>query len=102
MAMTKLYDLAVKTGEYTDRQGNTKGRWKNVGSVMRGDDGGQFIMLDKTFNPAGVNGKPGSDSILVSCFTPGDRQNSKSDELRDHSSEVRRMERAVMDDEIPF
>ena len=26
MATTKLYDLAVKTGEYQDRNGNTKGR----------------------------------------------------------------------------
>ena len=71
----KVYDLAVKTGTYQDAQGNTKGRWLNVGAVMEGDDGGQFAMLHRTFNPAGVpdlNGK-GSDSVLVSMFEPKQR-----------------------------
>ena len=69
---TKAYDLAVKTGEYTDRNGQTKGRWLNVGSVMKTDDGGQFIMLNKTFNPAGVPDlqNRGGDSVLLSMFEP--------------------------------
>lgn len=70
----KLYDLAVKTGEYQDRNGNKKGRWQNVGAVMQNDDGGKFIMLAKWFNPAGVpdlNGKNAqSESILLSMFEP--------------------------------
>jgi hypothetical protein len=76
---TKLYDLAVKTGEYTTQGGETKARWQNVGSVFQGQDGGQFILLSKWFNPAGVpdlSGK-GGDSIIVSCFEPrqdGERQ----------------------------
>jgi hypothetical protein len=68
----KLYDLAVKTGEYQDRNGNKKGRWQNVGAVMQGDDGGKFIMLAKWFNPAGVpdlSGR-GGESILLSMFEP--------------------------------
>lgn len=68
----KLYDLAVKTGEYQDREGNKKGRWQNVGAVMQGDDGGKFVMLAKWFNPAGVpdlSGK-GGESILLSMFEP--------------------------------
>ncbi len=76
---TKLYDLAVKTGEYTTQGGETKARWQNVGSVFQGQDGGQFILLSKWFNPAGVpdlSGK-GGDSIIMSCFEPrqdGERQ----------------------------
>lgn len=73
---TKLFDLAVKTGEYNDQQGQKKGRWQNVGAVMQGDDGGQFIMLAKWFNPAGVadlSGK-GGESILLSCFAPNAQQ----------------------------
>ena len=72
----KLFDLAVKTGEYNDNQGQKKGRWQNVGAVMQGDDGGHFIMLAKWFSPAGVpdlNGK-GGESILISCFAPNDGQ----------------------------
>lgn len=76
MAAKKLYDLAVKTGEYQDRaSGQTKGRWQNVGAVMQGDDGGKFIMLAKWFNPAGVpdlSGR-GGESILLSMFPPKDQ-----------------------------
>ena len=67
MATTKLYDLVVKTGEYTDGQGNTKGRYENIGAVMRNENG-QFAMLKKTFNPAGVPSD--RDTIMVSMFEP--------------------------------
>lgn len=71
----KLYDLAVKTSQYQDRAtGQTKGRWQNVGAVMQGDDGSQFIMLARWFSPAGVpdlSGK-GGESVLLSCFEPRD------------------------------
>jgi hypothetical protein len=65
----KLYDLTVKTGEYTNSQGETKGRYENVGSVMQGDNG-QFVILKRTFNPAGVPNPDGKDSVLLSCFEP--------------------------------
>ena len=73
--MRKLYDLAVKTGEYTNAQGETKGRWLNVGRVMQDDNGGKFILLNRTFNPAGVEVQPGRDSVVLSLFEPKD-QNS--------------------------
>ena len=69
---TKLYDLAVKTGEYTSN-GETKGRYENVGSMMQGDNG-QFLILKRTFNPAGVANPDNKDSIIISCFEPKDRQ----------------------------
>ena len=50
----KLYDLAVKTGEYKNQSGEMKGRWQNVGACMQSDDGSKFLMLAKWFNPAGV------------------------------------------------
>jgi hypothetical protein len=75
----KLYDLAVKTGEYTV-QGPTKGRYENVGAVMQSDDGGKFIMLKRVFNPAGVPDLSGrnSDSILLSMFPPKDGDQAQS------------------------
>ena len=70
MAAKKIRDLAVKTGEYTDAQGNSKGRYQNVGSLMKTDDGGEFVILNRWFNPAGVPNPDNRDSVLVSCFKP--------------------------------
>ena len=68
--MGKLYDLAVKTGSYTNAAGEQKHRWQNVGAVIQGNDGGQYMMLAKWFNPAGVPDERGGESILISMFEP--------------------------------
>jgi len=70
----KIRDIAVKTGEYTDGQGQVKGRWLNVGSLMKGDDGGEFVILNRWFNPAGVPNPEARDSLLLSCFPLKDQQ----------------------------
>ena len=70
MAAQKIKDLAVKTGSYTDSQGQEKGRYQNVGSLMRSDDGNEFIVLHRWFNPAGVPNPENRDSVLISCFEP--------------------------------
>lgn len=65
----KIRDLAVKVGTYTDGAGNEKARWQNLGALMRSDDGGEFILLDRTFNPAGVPvPSNGGNSVLISAF----------------------------------
>ena len=46
MSAHPTHDLAIKTGEYQDQQGQTKGRWLKIGSVFRHDDGGTSIKLD--------------------------------------------------------
>lgn len=73
MATKKIYDLAVKTGEYKNGQGETKSNWLNVGAVMEKDDGGKFIMLERTFNPAGVPNPDNRSNVLLSMFVPKDR-----------------------------
>ncbi len=70
MPAKKIRDLAVKTGEYTTPQGETKGRFMNVGSLMKGEDGGEFILLNRAFNPAGPPNPDNRESVLVSCFKP--------------------------------
>jgi len=65
--MKKLYDLTIKTGSYM-KDGAEKGRYENVGAVMEKDDGGRFILLKRSFNPAGVPYREGSDSIILSMF----------------------------------
>jgi hypothetical protein len=68
----KTHDLAVKVGSYTNQQGETKSRYQNVGALMQGDKG-QFIMLAKWFNPAGVTDERGGESILISVFEPKEK-----------------------------
>lgn len=73
MATTHVYDLAVKTGEY-EQSGQTKSRYENVGKVLRNDNG-QFMLLKKTFNPAGVDSN--GDMIMVSMFEPRQRDGQR-------------------------
>ena len=67
---TKLKDIAVKTGVYIDQSGIEKGRYENVGVLMQGNDGNEFIILNRTFNPAGVPVSPGKDTVILSMFDP--------------------------------
>ena len=65
----KQYDLCIKGREYTDKNGNTKNVWENIGSIIQGDNG-PYMFLKRTFNPAGVEVEAGRESILVSMFEP--------------------------------
>lgn len=68
----KVYDVAVKTGSYTGNDGQPKGRYENVGSVLKNDDGSVYMILKRTFNPAGVVNPDNRDSLVLSFFTPKD------------------------------
>jgi len=99
----KLYDLAVKTGEYTDSTGAKKGRWQNVGAVMLSDDGSKFMMLAKWFNPAGVPDLSGrnSESVLLSMFEPkqgGDQGAGQAKEVRQNGAPTK----DKINDDLPF
>ena len=37
------------------------------------DDGGSVILLNRSFNPAGVPFKDGSDVVMISMFDPKDK-----------------------------
>jgi hypothetical protein len=75
--MGKLYDLGVVVGSYTTGQGEEKKRWKTIGSVIETKDGGKVILIDRTFNPAGVPVEPGRDSVMVSMFKPRDKDDQQ-------------------------
>ena len=71
--MTIEYELAVKTGSYTDKAGNEKARWLNVGHLHQ-HEGRRYITLSRTFNPAGVPVRSeGDDRVFISCFEPKER-----------------------------
>lgn len=99
MASTHLYDLTVKTGEYQDREGNTKGRYENVGKILRNDNG-QFMLLKRTFNPAGVDAN--GDMIMVSMFEPRPKDGQQNNQQRSNQSGGQAGGADIGGDDIPF
>jgi len=63
----KKYDIVATLGSYTNKHGEEKKRYKNVGVVME-KDGKPFILLDRTFNPAGLQSN--RDTVLLSLYEP--------------------------------
>ena len=78
--MAKVYDLVIKTSEYTDNQNQVKGKYTKLGVVMSGQDGGQFMLLEPCVDIAGclmlqnimasAKGQQERDSVMVSMFEP--------------------------------
>lgn len=76
MASRRTHDLVIKVGEYTDSQGQTKARTKNIGSVFSREDGSQFIALDATIvamETQWVANPNHSDKVMVSVYEVRDR-----------------------------
>lgn len=93
----KKYDIVAVTGEYTNKQGETKKQYKNVGAVMTNQNGGFYIMLDRTFNPAGLPNPENRSSCVLSMFEP------KSDGSTSQSQQGRRQQPVNdFDSDIPF
>ena len=89
--------LVAKVGEYTNREGETKGRYVNVGVILE-KDGNEFLLLDPTLNLAGIliqqrlfNPQKAGEKVLVSIFTDEPRQQTAPPPPKDKFS-----------DEIPF
>lgn len=97
MASVKVKDIAVKTGTY-QKDGQTKGRYENVGSLMKQDDGSFFILLKRTFNPAGIPVEDGRDQIIMSVFDLKDRDSGQSAPAPRQDTPPP----AAGDDDIPF
>lgn len=109
MGYTKTYDLAVVTGTYRDSSGNEKKRWKTIGAIMESDEGQKMILIDRTFNPAGVpmrSDRP-SDTIPLSMFPPKMRDGGGGDGVPTQSaSQIKDRMRSSQpqqdDQDIPF
>lgn len=102
MAATKIRDLAVKVSEYTDGQGQTKGRYENVGSMMKGEDGGVFLIFKRTFNPAGVPNPEGRDSLMISCFELRDQQQGQQQQAPQQQRQAPPQQNNAPSDDVPF
>jgi len=64
----KIKDLAVATGKYTNSNGDEKTNWLNVGAIIEKDDGGKFMILERTFNPAGIPNPDNKSTLIISMF----------------------------------
>lgn len=83
MKSKKTHKLVVKVGSYIENN-ETKNRYINIGSAMINENG-SFLIIDKTFNPAGVMNE--SDSILVSMY-PVDEERKKLKSFKEDEDEV--------------
>lgn len=104
MAITKKYDVAVKTGSYVDGQGQTKNRYQNIGAVMTGDNG-PFLLLDPMINLAAVPREPGKDRVICSLFEPRDNNApAQAPAPRQAAPQQRQAPRQqpVPEDDVPF
>lgn len=95
----KIKDLAVKVGTY-ESKGETKNRYINIGAVLENNDGGKFMLLDRTFSPAGVPNPDGKSTILVSMFDVKDKNDTVTHKGFDKQGDV--ASNPVESDEIPF
>ena len=74
---SKKYDVAVAVGEYTDKNGDKKKRYQNVGVVMQGDNG-PYILMERWFNPAGVANPDNRGNLILSLFEPRENNGQQS------------------------
>lgn len=95
----KLKDVVIKTGEY-QKNGETKGRWQNVGALMRSDDGNDFIILERWFNPAGLPNPDNRGSVILSLFES--RSQGENNRSQNGSERAEGGQANDFDDDIPF
>ena len=89
----KRYDVVAKTGEYTDRNGETKPRWLNVGAVLQTDKG-HVMLMDRTFNPAGIADPEGRGTVMLSLFEPKQREQASQPQQAEPADDF--------DQDVPF
>jgi hypothetical protein len=75
----KTQRIALKTGTYTGRDGQTKNRYKTIGELITKDDGGQFVTLDATLVSMqlfALANKDRNDKLTCSLFSDEPREAS--------------------------
>ena len=68
-----IADVCVKVGTKADG----KGRYENVGAKWQKEDGGTFVTIKRTFNPAGVPNPDNRDNIILSIFDKKDNNETQ-------------------------
>lgn len=90
----KVYDAVIAHSTYTNSSGEEKTKWVNVGAVIQTEKG--FVMLlDRTFNPAGMPDPDGRGNVLINLFEPRQNGGDEPAPVKPHPS-------AGTSDDIPF
>lgn len=100
MAMKPHKRAVAVTGKYTDRQGNEKKRYTNVGTLFQYDDGGLTLKLDSVPVGEGWNGFISFYDIEERSSGGGGDGGTERGSGRAQSS--RQDFSADLDDDIPF
>lgn len=90
----KIGNIAAKVGTYTDREGNQKGEYENIGQLHEGKDGGYFILLNATALTMQLNmltNKERKKSVMFSVF---------EDEKKERAP--KQQEAPAPDEDLPF
>ena len=97
----KKYDLCVKMS-YTDKNGDTKTSWENVG-VMMENGNGPYILIKPWVNFAGFPRDEGRSHLIVSVFEhkETEQRSNRNSEREDFSSDVQSYEQSNSA-QIPF
>lgn len=97
----KKYDLCIRMS-YTDKNGDTKTSWENVG-VMMDNGNGPYILIKPWVNFAGFPREEGRSHLIVSVFEhkENDQRSNRSTEREDFSSDVQSYEQSSTA-QIPF
>lgn len=104
MATTKVYDLAVKVGEY-EVNGEKKNRYKNIGAVFQKDDGGEYIALDSTIVTMELQyicNPTRSERVIVSKFELRDGGSKPAATQAPAATKPKPKKLEDMEDDIPF
>ncbi|GAF68012.1 unnamed protein product [marine sediment metagenome] len=108
MPYKATHDLVVRTGSYTDREGSEKGRFENVGTVMKDEDNNVMLLFKRTFNPAGVPNPEHRDSCIVSMFKKDRKEAPPEPKVAPVAPHEGRQQDAmdksenIYDDDLPF
>ena len=97
----KKYDLCVRMS-YTDKNGDTKTSWENVGMMMVNGNS-SYILIKPWVNFAGFPRDEGRSHIIVSVFEHKEieQRSNRNSEREDFSSDVQSYEQSNSA-QIPF
>ena len=86
MALKKTHDAVYAGEKYTDREGNEKTRYVNVGALFARDDGSMTMKLESL--PIGFNG-------WINFYEPKERDQAPRSQRPQRSA-------PAVDDDTPF
>lgn len=75
---TKKYEVVAKIGSWTDKEGKSKNKYLNVGTVFQNDDNRMFMVLNRSFNPAGVPNPENKEAVILSFFDPKPKETTET------------------------